>query len=141
MTRRMRAAAFLAIVATAALAAGCGGGDFPRKTRAPLPKELTGVILPSGITVSPDKASPGPVEITITNQTNEAHTVTLDGTSVRERIPPINPGDTATIQKTLSAGSYTVQAGSSAAVANAIRPGHLRISGKGRDSNDTLLTP
>jgi hypothetical protein len=106
-----------------------------------LPKELTGVILPSGVSVQPDKASPGPIEITVSNQTNEAHTVTLEGASVRERIPPINPGDTATIQKTLSAGSYTIRAGSSVAVANEIPPGHLRISGRRRDSNGDLLTP
>jgi hypothetical protein len=141
MTRRMRATAFLALGATAAVMLGCGGGDFPRKTRAPLPQQLTGVILPKAVTVSPDKAGAGPVEITISNQTDEAHTVTLEGQSVRERVPPINPGDTATIQKTLSPGSYTVRAGSSVAVPSEIRSGRLTVSRERRDSNDDLLTP
>jgi hypothetical protein len=141
MTRRMRGAAFLALAATAALGLGCGGGDFPRKTRAPLPVELTGVIQPSGVTVSPDRTGAGPISLVISNQTNEAHTVTLEGASVRERVPPINPGDTATIQKTLSPGSYSVRAGSSAAVPNEIRPGHLTIGRPRRDSNGDLLTP
>jgi hypothetical protein len=141
MTRRMRVAAFLALGATTAVLIGCGGGDFQRKTRPSLPLQLTGVIQTNKITVSPDKAGAGPIAITISNQTDEAHTVTLEGQSVRERVGPINPEDTGTIQKTLAPGSYTVRAGSSVAVPTEIHPGQLTVSRKRRDSNGDLLTP
>ena len=141
MTRRMRGAAFLALGAMAAVVLGCGGGDFPRKSRAPLPFQLTGVIIQNKVTISPDKAGSGPVEITITNQTGEAHTVTLEGSSVRDTVGPVNPQDTATIQKTLAPGTYTVRAGSSVAVPNEIRPGRLKVTRSRRDSNGGLLTP
>jgi hypothetical protein len=141
MTRRMRVAAFLALGVTAALVVGCGGGDFPRKTTPPAPVELTGVILPGKVTISPDRTGAGPILITIANETNEAHTVTLEGTSVRERVGPIAPQDTATIQKTLSKGAYSVRAGSSVAVATPIRPGRLIVGRKRRNSNGQLLTP
>ena len=141
MTRRMRAAAFLALGASAVIVGGCGGGDFPRKTRDPVPLELTGVIQKDKVTVSPTKAGAGPIAITISNQTEEAHTVTLEGDTVRERVGPINPQDTATIQKSLPPGSYEVRAGSSVAVPSEIRPGHLTIGRKRKDSSDQLLQP
>ena len=141
MTRRMRAAALLALGATAALVVGCGGEDFPRKTRAPVPVELTGVIQRGKVTIAPSKVGSGAILITISNQTEEAHTVTLEGESIRERLPPINPQDTATIQKTLPPGSYEVRAGSSVAVPAEIQPGHLTVGRKRRDSNDRLLQP
>src|SRR5919197_5931149 len=111
MTRWIRVAAFLAIAA-AGLVAGCGGSDFQRKPREPVPVQLTGVIQTDRVTISPNKAGAGPIAITISNQTNEAHTLTLEGPSVRERLPPVNPQDTATIQKTLAPGTYEVRAGS-----------------------------
>jgi hypothetical protein len=141
MTRRMRAAAFLVLGATVAVATSCGGGDFQRKTREAVPLELTGVIQPNKVTISPHKAGAGPIAITVSNQTQEAHTVTLEGQSVRERVGPINPQDTATIQTTLHPGSYEVRAGSSVAVPTEIRPGQLTIGRKRSDSNNRLLLP
>jgi hypothetical protein len=141
MTRRMRVAAFLAAGAATVVVVGCGGSDFQRKTSEPVPLELTGVIQTNKVTISPDKAGAGPIAITISNQTGEAHTVTLEGSSVRERVGPINPEDTATIQKTLSPGTYQVRAGSSVAVPAEIRPGQLKVGRKRRDSNGQLLTP
>jgi DNA-binding beta-propeller fold protein YncE len=141
MTRRMRGAAFLALGAMAAVVLGCGGGDFPRKSRSTLPFQLTGVIVQNKLTISPDKAASGPLEITITNQTGEAHTVTLEGSAVRDTIGPINPQDTGTIQKSLPPGTYTVRAGSSVAVPSEIRAGRLKVTRARRDSNGDLLTP
>jgi hypothetical protein len=83
----------------------------------------------------------GPVLITVSNQTKDAHTLTLEGQSVRERVGPINPLDTATIQKTLKPGTYEVRAGSSVAVAREIKPASLVIGKQRKDSNDQLLQP
>lgn len=106
-----------------------------------MPEELTGVIQPSKVTVSPNKVGAGPVLITLSNQTDDAHTVTLEGDSIKERIGPVNPQDTATIQKTLSPGRYEVRAGSAVAAPKEIVPAVLSVGRARRDSNDRLLLP
>ena len=123
------------------LAVGCGDDDFKNEPRPPVPIELTGVIQEEKVTVSPDRVGAGPILITVSNQTQDVHTLTLEGEGVRERIPPINPLDTATIQKTLKPGSYEVRAGSSVAVEQEIRPAELVIGKRRKDSNDRLLLP
>ncbi|MEX2196761.1 MAG: hypothetical protein WD844_15880 [Thermoleophilaceae bacterium] len=121
--------------------AGCGDDDFENEPRPPVPLQLTGVITPERVTVSPNRVGAGPVVITVSNQTPDAHTVTLEGEGLRERVGPINPEDTASIQKALPPGQYTVQAGSSQAVSEEIRPATLVI-GEPRDSaSDELLLP
>ena len=66
--------------------------------------------------------------ITVSNQTKASHTLTLesaDGGTIREQVGPINPLDTATLQRTLTQGTYTVSAGSEAAVPKEIEPATL----------------
>ena len=141
-TRRIRGpAAVLAAGVIGVLVVGCGDKDFENKPRPPVPIELTGVIQEKKVTVSPDKVGAGPILITVSNQTKDAHTLTLEGGSVRERVGPINPLDTATIQKTLRPGTYEVRAGSSVAVAHEIKPASLAVGKARRDSNDRLLLP
>jgi hypothetical protein len=135
------AAAALATGVTVVLVTGCGTPDFKNEPRPPVPKELTGVITDKQVTISPNKVGAGPIQITVSNQTKDAHTLTLEGESVRERVGPINPLDTATIQKTLRTGSYEVRAGSSVAVAHEIKPATLVIGKPRKDSNNQLLTP
>ena len=48
----------------------------------PVPVELTGVIQEDKVTVSPAKIGAGPVVITISNQTDGRHTITLEGESI-----------------------------------------------------------
>jgi len=135
----MRACTGLAIAA--AIVAGCGGDDFKNEARAPIREALTGVIQNDKVTVSPSKIGAGPVEITISNQTKADHTVTLEGESIVERQGPVAPGDTLTIQKTLTQGSYEVKAGSEKAVPREIRPAVLRIGKERKNSNNDLLLP
>jgi hypothetical protein len=130
-----------AVAIAAALVAGCGGEDFKNEARAPIREALTGVIQDDEVTVSPSKIGAGPVEITISNQTDATHSITLEGDSVVERGGPVAPGDTATIQKTLAPGSYEVKAGSKKAVKREIRPAILRIGKERRNSNNDLLLP
>jgi len=136
---KVRACVALALLAV--LMAGCGGEDFKNEARAPIREALTGVIQDDAVTVSPSKLGAGPVEITISNQTDAAHSITLEGDSVVEREGPVAPGDTATIQKTLEPGSYEVKAGSSKAVVKEIRPAVLRIGKERPNSNNDLLLP
>jgi hypothetical protein len=124
-----------------ALLGGCGGEDFKNEARAPIREALTGVIQNDAVSVSPSKLGAGPVEITISNQTDAAHSSTLEGASTVDRTEPVQPGDTATIQKTLRPGSYEVKAGSEKAVSREIRPAVLKIGKERKNSNNELLLP
>ena len=141
MARRGRAASFLAGSLSLIALAGCGEDDFENRPRPPVAQELTGVIQDDKVTVSPNRFPAGPILITISNQTDEAHTVTLEGESVRERVGPINPLDTATIQSSVGTGSYEVRAGSSEAVPKEIAPATLDVGEMADDSSDQLLLP
>ena len=121
--------------------AGCGGEDFKNEARAPIRLELSGVIQNDEVTVSPSKIGAGPVAITISNQTDVPHSITLEGSSTIDRAGPIEPNDTATIQKTLEPGSYEVKAGSEKAVKKEIRPAVLRIGKSRKNSNNDVLLP
>lgn len=141
---RNRRAMLLAGGAALALGAtGCGGDDFANTPRPPATVELTGVIKDSGVTISPTREGAGPIRITIANQTDRAHTVTLEGDDIIERVGPVQPQDTATIRKTLASGSYEVRAGSSRAVdiEDQIPPAVLRIGPERASSDETLLLP
>ena len=88
--------ATFAAVAAAALAAGCGEDDFENEPRPPVPMELSGVIQEDKVTVSPSRnIGAGPFVITISNQTDAEHTITLEGESIVEEVGPVAPLDTA----------------------------------------------
>jgi hypothetical protein len=130
-----------ALLATGALLAGCGDEDFANNPRPAVPVELTGVIQDDAVTVSPSRIGAGPVVITISNQTKNRHSITLEGGSIRERTAQFGPLDTATIQRTLAPGTYEVSAGTRAALPKEIQPAELRIGKKRPDSNSELLLP
>jgi hypothetical protein len=123
------------------LLAGCGGEDFKNEARAPIREALSGVIQDDEVTVSPNKLGAGPVEITISNQTDDPHSITLEGASTIDRTEAVQPGDTTTIQKTLEPGSYEVKAGSEKAVKREIRPAVLKIGKSRKNSNNDVLLP
>jgi hypothetical protein len=139
--RRGRLAGLAALTAALFVLAGCGGEDFENRPRPPVAVVLTGVIQDDKVTVSPNQIGAGPVELTISNQTKEAHTVTLEGDTVRERVGPINPLDTATIQAKVDQGSYEVRAGSPQASTREIQPAMLDVGQSRGNSNDQLLLP
>ena len=136
-----RAAGLFAATLCVAVLAGCGSEDFENRPRPASALEITGVIQKDKVTISPDQFGAGPILLTISNQTKEAHTVTLEGESLRERVGPINPLDTATIQANVDTGTYEVRAGSSQAVAQEIQPAELDVGESRGDSNDQLLQP
>ena len=144
MTRRIRAGATAILCAAGLALAACGEDDFENDPRPAVPKQLTGVITEQKVTVSPDELGAGPVVITVSNQTEASHTVTLessDGGTIREQVGPINPLDTATLQRTLTQGTYTVKAGSETAVPKEIQPATLTIGKDRKSGSGELLLP
>jgi hypothetical protein len=133
----------LATLATAAiLAVGCGEDDFKNEPRAPIRLELSGVVQPDRVTVSPSRdLGAGPFEITLSNQTDDPHTITLEGESIVERAGSVEPGDTLTIRRTLDPGSYELRAGSEQAVRKEIEPAVIDVGAERPDSNSDLLLP
>jgi hypothetical protein len=137
----MRAGACAGLAIAAVLFGGCGEDDFKNEARAPVRIALTGVIQDDEVTVSPANVGAGPVEITISNQTDRARSITLEGESIVEQSDAVEPGATATIQRTLEPGSYEVKAGTEKAVRQEIRPAVLRIGKERKNSNNQLLLP
>jgi hypothetical protein len=135
----------MATVAAAGVAifvAGCGSDDFENKARPPVRLQLSGVIQNDKVTVSPNRdLGAGPFEITISNQTDEPHTITLEGESITEDAGSLEPTDTLTIRRTLEPGTYEVRAGSEKAVPKEIQPAVLDIGADRPDSNSDLLLP
>ena len=128
--------------AVAAVAAGCGDEDFENEPRPPVPMELTGVIQDDKVTVSPSKnIGAGPFVITISNQTDAERTITLEGESITEEVGPVEPLETATIQRTLAPGSYEVRAGSTKALPKQIAPALLDVGAERKNSSSELLLP
>ena len=134
--------AFALLATTAVVAAGCGGDEeFKNDPRPPAPVQLTGVIRDDKLTVSPNRVGGGPVILLISNQTEDPHTITLDGSGIKETVGPINPLDTAKIQQTLEQGNYEVKAGSEQAVAKEIAPAILQIGPPRKSSKNQVLLP
>ena len=144
MTRvgRTRTAALLAGVLGVLVAGGCGGDDdFKNEPRPPIPIQLTGVITDTEVSVEPRTVGAGPIVLIVSNQTKQAHTVTLDGPSGSEEVGPINPLDTGRIQHNVDQGSYEVRAGSDKAVEEEIQPGKLTVGPKRPSSSNDVLLP
>jgi len=145
VTTRRRRALLLACASTALTlpAAGCGGeDDFVRKPRPAITLQLTGVITEEEISIQPNNVGAGPIILNVSNQTDEPHTVTLEGEGIApERVGPVKPLDTATIQKDLEPGTYEIKAGSSVASEGRIAPGTLTIGQERDNSSDDLLLP
>jgi hypothetical protein len=128
--------------AVAMLLLGCGDDDFDNQPRAPVRLELSGVVQTDRVTVSPSRnLGAGPFEITLSNQTDDPHTITLEGESIVDRAGSVEPGNTLTIRRTLEPGSYELRAGSEQAVRKEIEPAVIDIGAERRDSNSDLLLP
>jgi hypothetical protein len=139
---RIRSAGLLAAVGGALILSGCGSDDeFKNEPRPPIPVQLSGVITADEVTVQPREIGAGPIVLIVSNQTDQAHTITLEGPSGREEVGPINPQDTGRIQHNLNQGSYEVRAGSDAAVDEEIEPAKIAVGPKRPSSSGDVLLP
>ena len=132
----------LLLACAAVLVAGCGSSSkFENKSRPPTPVQLTGVVTDKEVTISPRRVGGGPVILIVSNQTQMAHTITLEGGGNTDTVGPIPPLDTAQLQQTLKPGSYTIKAGSKQATTGEIKPGTLTVGPDRASSSDQLLLP
>jgi len=137
-----RALATAAAAGVAIFVAGCGEESFKNDARPPVRLDLTGVISQDKVTVSPSRdLGAGPFAITIANQTEQRHTVKIEGGSTTQPAQPVDPGDTVTIKRTLDPGTYEVKAGSEQAVPKEIESATLTIGAERQDSNSDLMLP
>jgi hypothetical protein len=141
--RRIRSGTVVSALVSVAILAGCGGGkDFADKPRPPATVQLSGVITAKGVTVSPSRIGAGPIQILVSNQTQQSHILTLDGANIPPvRTAPIAPTDTGTITRTLAPGVYTVTAGSQQAVKTPLSAARLVIGKARPDSNNQVGLP
>ena len=140
---RIRSAGLLAATIGALVFSGCGGGDdeFANEPRPPIPIQLSGVITEDEVSVDPSQLGAGPIVLIVNNQTDQAHSVILEGPSGREEVGPINPQDTGRIQHDLDQGSYEVRAGSDEAMEREIAPAELKVGPKRPSSSGDVLLP
>ncbi|GAC1322420.1 MAG: hypothetical protein NVSMB25_17540 [Thermoleophilaceae bacterium] len=123
---------------------GCGDtGSFKNKPRPPVTIQVDGVIRDNGVTVAPNHFGGGPIQLIVSNQTQQAHTIMLErtgnqGEPNRDSVGPVNPLGTATLQQTLTPGEYRVSVDSQPGT---IPPATIVVSRAGRPSasNTTLL--
>jgi hypothetical protein len=133
---------FTLLAAAGALVAGCGSGSkFKNEPRPPTPVQLTGVVTDKEVTISPKRVGGGPVILIVSNQTDSAHTITLEGGGSTDTVGPIPPLDTGQLQQTLKPGTYTVKAGSKQATTREIKPGTLTVGQDRASSSNQLLLP
>jgi hypothetical protein len=133
---------FTLLAAASVVVGGCGGGKhFANDARPATPVQLTGVVTDKEVTISPKRVGGGPVILIVSNQTDSAHTITLEGGGSTDTVGPIPPLDTGQVQQTLKPGTYTVKAGSKQATAHAIKPGTLTVGENRSSSSNQLLLP
>ena len=110
--RRRVFAGAAALGATIGLGA-CGEDDFENQPRPPAPIELSARVSDEEVSISPSKppeVGAGLATITISNQSQEEVSLTLEGpTDVASE--PIPPGATGSMKSDLAEGEYEVTGG------------------------------
>lgn len=123
---------FAALVAVS----GCGGDDFANDPRPASPIELTAAIDKDNVSVAPGELGAGTVTLTISNQTDEATKLVLDGPTQASSgdIPPLGTGS---IKTTLEEGDYEATAGAEIG----IKPAKITVGPARETSQNDLLLP
>lgn len=123
-----------------ALVGGCGSGSgYANLPRPPGLLNLTVAIANERVLVSPEHFGAGPITLTVANETNASQTLTLASGApgvLQEQTGPINPGDTAVLQASLSSGQYSVKVDDPT-----IRPATLVVGASRPSGQGQLLQP
>lgn len=135
-TNMRRTVAAACCCGTLALA-GCGD-DSNRKSvdRPPTPITVAGIVSDESISISPATFGAGPVNLTITNQSERAQRVTLEAGDVRQQTGSITPGGIATLKADLPTGEAVVTVNT-----GTIEPARLKVSAERPTAQNDLLQP
>ena len=118
-------------------AAGCGSEDHPNEPRPPKPIEITARVDDDVVDVSPAEFGAGLAVFTISNQSDEAVALTLDG-PVAATSQPIEPGSvTDDFKVDLQEGDYEVTGG----LESKAKPTELVVGPERPSAQDELLLP
>jgi hypothetical protein len=126
-------------------ASGCGGeeDDYANDPRPPSTIMISARIGDDKISVSPREFGAGPVELIVSNQTEEAQELTLetdeiggDAPGIEQNSGPINPGDAARLKVDLRSGTYKV-----AVDGDGIAPAELSVGDERESAQNELLQP
>ncbi len=138
------------LTATALVVAGCGNtARYANQPPQALPVNLTVYISPSRVSVSPASVGAGPVVVEVTNQSNQAESLSVApaaGGGTLASTGPINPQATAQVALNVARGEYeisTATGGSDAAQSqpHAIAPARVQVGAPRPGSRGVLLTP
>ena len=131
-----RSAAIGGVLAVVALA-GCGSEDFANEPRPPAPIEVSALVTDGAIEVGPQEIGAGIVNVTVSNQTDEATGLAFEGpTEAETRTVP--PGGVLTAKLELDEGDYQVAATGQESRAKTTR---LAVGAKRPSSQNELLLP
>ena len=115
----------------------CGEDDFENDPRPPSPVELTAAIDKNGVSIAPSDPAAGLVVVTISNQTEEATRLILDGPGDDDPASgDIPPRGTASIKAALVEGEYQATTGD-----ETIEPAPITVGPPGPSSQNDLLLP
>ena len=118
-------------------AAGCGAEDHPNEPRPPKPIEITARVDDEVVDVSPAEFGAGLAVFTISNQSDQAVALTLDG-PVAATSQQIEPGSvTDDFKVNLQEGEYEVTGG----LESKAKPTELVVGPERPSAQDELLLP
>ena len=126
-----------AAVAAAIGVSACGGeDDFENNLRPPSPVEITARVSDREIGISPSRIGGGPVNITISNQSDQTVVPTLEGPTdvIGKELPP---GAVGEVMATLEEGQYEVSGGPESDA----REDLLEVGPERASSQNELLLP
>ncbi len=133
----------LACLIGAVTLGSCGGDDseYANEPKPPAPINVTAAITERGLSVAPERFGAGPIVLIVTNQTDEAQSVTFEtdeirgsGPGVTQTTSPINPAGTAALKLDVRRGAYRLSAGGR-------REAAIRVGAERPSAQDDLLQP
>ena len=142
--RSMRSTAVPVVIALmgAVAVAGCGEDeDYANQPRPPAPIVIAASISRDSVSVSPKNFGAGPINLIITNQSDDSQQITLESDEVdkpglRQETSPISPSDTATLKADIKPGVYRVHVDG-----DAIRAARITVGRARNSAQNDLLQP
>lgn len=132
-----RTAAAIAGCASLAAVSGCGAEDFKNDARPPAPIEVSALVTDSAIEVGPQQVGGGVVNVTVSNQTDEATGLAFEGPTDAET-QTVPPGGVLTAKLELDEGDYEVAATGESARSSMTK---LAVGPERPSSQNELLLP